>query len=145
MNEELKQEIEKVDSSYQKRKAQEDDIWLGFISQVSKLTGIVFNEFNKVLSEIDLSVKGNEVKINDFYVKYNAESKDFSIKIREWYVDIDGEHHSDKECNYRYCAHNYLRPIIGFGERLNPKITKFQEDFNIIHIGYNCGCGSDHK
>ncbi len=142
MNQELKQEIKKVDLSYKKRKKQETKIWIGFGKETKKLTCIVSQEFDRVLKEIELPEK---VVIMDFDVNYGTELRDFIINIKGWGVDIYGKSHSDKEGNYLYCAYSYIGKVIGFGDKLDPKIIKFKQDFNVGHISYNCGCGSNHK
>ncbi|MEK6935530.1 MAG: hypothetical protein AABW67_01990 [Nanoarchaeota archaeon] len=158
MNRELKQKIKEVDLSYQKREQKQTEIWAGFDKELQELTGIVSQEFNRVLNETDLSVIRNnikrKVKINSFQVDYTpqpyasqlySQPIGFVIEIKNWSVDIDGKSHSDREGNYQYCAHDYLEKIIGFDNKIDPKITEFKKDFSIGYIGYNCGCGSDHK
>ncbi|MDD5192160.1 MAG: hypothetical protein PHH54_06905 [Candidatus Nanoarchaeia archaeon] len=142
MNQELEQEMNKVDKSYQERKQKQAEVWNGFYGEVAKLTEIVSREFSKVLKEIELPEKA---EITDFDVDYTPQLKDFTIKIKNWGVNIDGKLHSDREGGYKYCAHTYLKPIIGFSRELNPNIERFNQDFNIRHISYECGCGSDHK
>jgi len=148
MNPALQEMIEKVDFSYNRRLKKQNEIWEGFDEEITKLTGIVSQEFNRVLGEIQLSNKidNNErkVKINDFDVKYEAQFKRFDIEIKDWSVDINGKPHSDKEGYYAYCAYSYLEPVTGFGNELNPKIAEFLKDFNVSYIHYDCHCGSDH-
>jgi len=162
MNQKLEQEIKKVDISYRKREEEytkeQARIWNGFNQEVAKLTGIVSQEFIRVLEGISLSVNRDnierKVKINSFAVNYNPQFfevnyapqlKHFIIKINDWSVDIDGKPHSDKEGNYMYCAHSYLEKVIGFDSEIDPKIAEFKKDFNVSYIRYDCGCGSDHK
>lgn len=148
MNQELKQEIEKVDLSYKKRKEEETKLWAGFDEEVTKLTEIVSQEFNRILKETDLSIETDnikrKVKINNFEVNYTPQLKDFVIKIKGWEVDINGKSFSDRD-GYGYCAYSYLEQVIGFDNKIDPKIREFKKDFNIRHIGYDCMCGSDHK
>ena len=150
MDPRLQQGIEKVDASYKRRNGEQAKIWAGFDEEAAALTGIVSREFNRVLGEIDLSEKINNVKrkvvIKDFNVDYVPQWKYFDIKIKDWEVDIDGESFSDRNGRpYFYCAHSYLKKVIGFSDEVDSRIPDFKRDFNVQNISYACKCGSDHK
>ncbi|MDP3026631.1 MAG: hypothetical protein Q8N63_02905 [Nanoarchaeota archaeon] len=148
MNPELKEMMEKIDSSYKKIREEQNETAKRFDEEVAKLTGIVSQEFNRVLGEIDLSkVRDNvkrEVKIKDFQVNYGTQFKKIRIEIKDWGVNIDGKFLSDRNTlPYSYCAYSYLKPVISNGNR-DPKIKEFMKDFNVDYIHYGCNCGSDH-
>jgi hypothetical protein len=150
MIERLKQEIEKVNLSYERRAKEAAKIYAGFDEEVEELTNIVSQEFKKVLSGIDMSFEIYDTKskavINDFKVRYSRSRADFEITIDEWGIDIYGKSYSDKSNGsaFGYCAYHYLEKVIRFSKE-DPKIAEFKKDFNVNSISYNCRCGSDHK
>ena len=146
MNPALQQKIEEVDLSYKRRQEKQDEVWKGFEGEVAELTGIVSQEFKRILNETELSVTEEDIKrkvrINNFEVNYEPQFRGLDIELKEWEVDVDGESFSDRN---GYCAYDYLEPVISSVEEADPKIRKFKEDFNVRYISYDCHCGSDHK
>ncbi len=145
MNEALQQELRKVDSSYKNRKDEVEKVWEGFDREIDGLNLIVFQEFARVLEEIELP---ENAEIKAFEVDYNLQLRKFKIEIKEWGVEKKGESFSDRRGGYvgsGYCAHCYLEPIIAHGDKADSKIKEFKKEFNVNYISYWCRCGRNHK
>jgi hypothetical protein len=113
--------------------------WETFNSQKAKLEGIVGQEFENVVKEIDLTsrlpdVKERRAEVLGYEVEYNPQFKTFKIRITKLKTPRGIMDNKDVLSGSIDCPHSYLDPICGYGEEVNPKVEEFKKRYSVTYI-----------
>jgi hypothetical protein len=145
MNDNFEKQITALELSHRDRKAREAKVWEGWMVELSQLSGIVSTEFRKVAREVLAEeTKHKGVELGDIETNYLVGNNAFSVIVQDATSLENGEKVIIGRNDYR-CLYTYLRKLVDWGVKEDPRVAKFKKDYHVHYIGVDCNCGSDHK
>ncbi|HLC51091.1 MAG TPA: hypothetical protein VJH90_01820 [archaeon] len=126
--------LDRVRTSYGKRKAKEkdalEDIWSGYNLEVIPLEHAIALEFQKLLDEM------GKPKVLGFNAKYNSERGKFDIKITGLRLSSGKTMSDDDTSSHALCPHAVMSPLTGMGfmEKIDSRVEEFMRTYLVDRI-----------